>query len=247
MKTTASLFGVIALATIAVSGPLNAGQSIVPHAVVELYTSQGCNSCPPADRVLHELNQEHNDLLLLSYHVDYWNYLGWTDPFSDAFYSARQREYANHMRERYVYTPQVIINGDHVVRATAKQRIEATSRSLAPLPDVVDIDLSNSDTTKPAQGTVTLVRSEKSSAASTSLVWMVGFDNEHQRDVLSGENAGKRLVHANVVREMIGLGHWDGARREIPFAMTTPTDGGIAVLVQDGRGGPIVAASLIRF
>lgn len=247
MKSTAPLFGILAFAMMAVSGPTSATEGTVPHAVVELYTSQGCNSCPPADRVLYELNQEHSDLLLLSYHVDYWNYLGWTDPFSDAVYSARQREYANHMRERYVYTPQVIINGENVVRATAKQRIEATSQSLAPLPDVVDINLSDIDSTAPARGSVTLSGAAKTLAARPALVWMIGFDNEHQRDVLSGENAGKRLVHANVVREMIDLGRWDGTRREMPFAMTTPTDGGIAVLVQDGRGGPIIAASMIRF
>jgi len=191
---------------------------------------------------------QHDDLLLLSYHVDYWNYLGWEDPFSDARYSARQRDYANRMRERYVYTPQVIINGDHVVRATAKQQIETTSTTVAPLRDLAEIYVSTTNLTQPAKGTVSLHGTGKPSAAQISQIWLIGFDREHQRDVLSGENAGKRLVNANVVREMVSLGQWDGTgQQKIPFAMTGPYDGGLAVLIQSGRGGPISGAAMVRF
>jgi hypothetical protein len=247
MKNARSLIYSLVLAGCTAIASTATAQSVTPRAVVELYTSQGCNSCPPADRVLYELNQEHSDLLLLSYHVDYWNYLGWTDPFSNADYSARQRDYANRMRERYVYTPQVIINGDNVVRATQKRRIETTSNAIAPLPDLATIQLGKPNVGQAANGTVTLNGSGRASANQGSLIWMIAFDREHQRDVLSGENAGKRLVHANVVREMVSLGSWNGASRDIPFAMGTITDGGIAVLVQDGRGGPIIGASMIQF
>ena len=247
MKNTRPLLCTLALTIMMVSGPATAAESVLPRAVVELYTSQGCNSCPPADKVLYNLAQQHDDLLLLSYHVDYWNYLGWTDPFSDARYSQRQREYADRMRERYVYTPQVIINGDHVVRATAQQQIRATSSDLAPLRDVADIKLATSDTGQAARGTVSLRGVGKQAAGNGGQIWLIGFDREHARDVLSGENAGKRLVHANVVREMISLGQWDATTRQIPFAMSEPYDGGIAILVQNGRGGPISGAAMIRF
>ncbi|MBO6805002.1 MAG: DUF1223 domain-containing protein, partial [Thalassospira sp.] len=81
-----------------------------------------------------------------------------------------------------------------------------------------------------------------------SQIWLIGFDREHQRDVLSGENAGKRLVNANVVRDMISLGQWDGtSQQKIPFSMKAAYDGGIAVLIQNGRGGPIIGASMVRF
>ncbi|MEQ8286452.1 DUF1223 domain-containing protein [Thalassospira sp.] len=247
MKHTRPILSALILAALTFAGPSQAAEGTVPRAVVELYTSQGCNSCPPADRVLYELNQEDHDLLVLSYHVDYWNYLGWTDPFSDARYSDRQRDYANRMRERYVYTPQIIINGDNVVRATAKSQIASTSASVDPLLALADIQVNVIDTTQPATGTVSLHNGNVASRHQNTQIWLVGFDREHQRDVLSGENAGKRLVHANVVREMVSLGAWDGTTKQIPFAMTAACDGGVAILVQDGRGGPIIAASMIRF
>jgi hypothetical protein len=248
MKNPRPLLSALALLLMTVSSPARAAESVLPRAVVELYTSQGCNSCPPADQVLHDMADQHDDLLLLSYHVDYWNYLGWEDPFSDARYSERQRDYANRMRERYVYTPQVIINGDHVVRATARQQIETTSITVAPLRDLADIHLGTIDHTLPAKGTVSLHGVGKPNPGQISQVWLIGFDREHQRDVLSGENAGKRLVNANVVRDMISLGQWDGtSQQKIPFAMKAAYDGGIAVLIQNGRGGPIIGASMVRF
>lgn len=247
MKNARPLIYAAVLMMMAATHTAKAAESTMPRAVVELYTSQGCNSCPPADRVLYELNQEHSDVLFLSYHVDYWNYLGWTDPFSDESYSIRQRDYANRMRERYVYTPQVIINGDEVVRATAKSRIESASSTIAPLDDIADITLQSANPGQPATGTITLSDTGKSSPNRASQIWLIGFDREHQRDVLSGENAGKRLVHANVVREMVNLGNWDGTNKQLSFAMNDVWNGGVAVLVQDGRGGPITAASMIRF
>jgi hypothetical protein len=247
MKHIRPIICMLALAFMMLSGPAYAAESTTPHAVIELYTSQGCNSCPPADRVLYQINQEHTDLLALSYHVDYWNYLGWTDPFSDSQYSDRQRDYANRMRERYVYTPQVIINGDNVVQATAKRRIESTADALPGLKDISAITLASDSTGLPARGTVALRNITMPGSGNAHRIWIIGFDREHQRDVLSGENAGKRLVHANVVREMIDLGPWDGSSKDIPFAMTKACDGGIAVLVQNGNGGPIISASVIRY
>ena len=247
MKHTRPLIFALTLAIVGFSTPLMASESITPRAVVELYTSEGCSSCPPADRVLYELNQERSDLLVLSYHVDYWNYLGWTDPFSDSMFSERQREYAQHMRERYVYTPQAIINGEHVVRATQKQRIGDTSNSAEPLHDVATLLVENHDEQRPATGTIILQSLSTSERTSSLKLWLVGFDREHARDVRSGENAGKRLVHANVVREMIDLGTWNGSADERTFAMKTAGDGGVALLVQQGRGGPIIAASMVRY
>ena len=248
MKNARPLLNALALVLMTVSGPVTAAESVLPRAVIELYTSQGCNSCPPADQVLHDMADQHDDLLLLSFHVDYWNYLGWEDPFSDARYSARQRDYANRMHERYVYTPQVIINGDHVVRATAKQQIEATSNTVAPLLGLAEIHLGTLAPSQPAKGTITLRGGGKSAPGKIAQIWLIGFDREHQRDVLSGENAGKRLVNANVVREMISLGQWDGtSQQEIPFVMAAAYDGGIAVLIQNGRGGPINGAAMVRF
>lgn len=224
-----------------------AAESTSPRAVIELYTSEGCNSCPPADRVLYELNQERSDLLALSFHVDYWNYLGWKDPFSSAANTERQRDYAGRMRERYVYTPQVVINGDHVVRATAKSRIVTTSDETTPLRQWAELALQSDKSATPANGKLKLGMVDTPPAGQSYQLWLIGFDREHERDVRSGENAGRRLVHANVVREMIDLGQWDGQQRELDFALSQPCDGGVVVLVQEGRGGPVRSASVIRF
>lgn len=247
MKRICSLIFALTLTIFGFSNHVMATEGISPRAVVELYTSQGCSSCPPADSVLYALNQDRRDLLLLSYHVDYWNYLGWTDPFSDSMFTDRQRDYAQRMRERYVYTPQVIINGEHVVRATEKQRIEDSSDATTPLHDIVSLMLSPHDPQRPASGTVKLQPLSTPDSTSAFKLWLVGFDREHARDVRSGENAGRRLVHANVVREMIDLGNWNGSADERGFAMTSACDGGVALLVQQGRGGPIIAAAMVRF
>tara|TARA_R110001583_G_scaffold10419_7_gene48198 strand:+ start:7128 stop:7898 length:771 start_codon:yes stop_codon:yes gene_type:complete len=225
----------------------NAAEAITPRAVIELYTSEGCNSCPPADHVLYEINQERSDFLALSFHVDYWNYLGWEDPFSDASYTKRQRDYASHMRERYVYTPQVVINGSHVIRATAKQQITTTGDEATPLQVWADLSLLSGAPAIPASGKVMLGMTDTPPPGQSYHLWLVGFDREQARDVRSGENSGRRLVHANVVREMVDLGNWNGNRRELDFALGQACDGGIAILVQEGRGGPIRSASVIRF
>jgi len=93
-----------------VLGALPARAAEAPLVVVELFTSQGCSSCPPADSYLGELARRP-DVLALAFHVDYWNYIGWTDPFASKLASQRQREYAKHLNLRYVYTPQMVVNG----------------------------------------------------------------------------------------------------------------------------------------
>lgn len=247
MKQLRPLIIMLATAYLGGFSTAYAAESTSPRAVIELYTSEGCNSCPPADRVLYELNQERSDLLALSFHVDYWNYLGWEDPFSSAANTERQRDYAGRMRERYVYTPQVVINGDHVVRATAKNRIVTTSDETTPLREWAELALQSDDRAAPASGKLKLGMVNTPPAGQSYQLWLIGFDREQERDVRSGENAGRRLVHANVVREMIDLGQWDGQQRELDFTLSQPCDGGVAVLVQEGRGGPVRSASVIRF
>ncbi|WP_404422504.1 DUF1223 domain-containing protein [Thalassospira australica] len=247
MKQLRPLIIMLATAFLGGLSLAHAAEATSPRAVIELYTSEGCNSCPPADRVLYELNQEHADLLALSFHVDYWNYLGWEDPFSSAANTERQRDYASRLRERYVYTPQVVINGDQVVRATDKSRIVTTSNEATPLREWADLALLSDNRTSPASGKLKLGMVHTPPAGQSYQLWLIGFDREQERDVRSGENAGRRLVHANVVREMIDLGQWDGQQRELDFALNQPCDGGVAILVQEGRGGPVRSASVIRF
>ncbi|MDP2697342.1 thioredoxin family protein [Thalassospira sp.] len=236
-------FAIFAAAPVAVHA-----NSMTPRAVVELYTSQGCNSCPPADQALADIAQSRDDILVLSFHVDYWNYLGWEDPFSDPANTKRQKDYASGLQARYVFTPQVIINGTDVVRAPDSSHIaNAVDRHIA-LPVLARLDLTpppNSETLP--SGTLTLEASADVNADSRMHLWLVGFDRQRSSNVATGENAGRTLKHVNVVRELIDLGPWQGDSRTIPIQLAKKCDGGIAVLVQNGPGGPIHSAVMARF
>ncbi|MFH1807058.1 MAG: DUF1223 domain-containing protein [Pseudomonadota bacterium] len=220
--------------------------SMTPRAVVELYTSQGCNSCPPADQALADIARSRDDLLVLSFHVDYWNYLGWEDPFSDPANTKRQKDYASGLQARYVFTPQVIINGTDVVRAPDSSHIATAVDHHAALPVLARLDLVpllNNETLP--SGTLTLAASDDISSGMH--LWLVGFDRQRSSNIATGENAGRTLKHVNVVRELIDLGPWQGDSRTIPVQLAQKCDGGVAVLVQNGLGGPIHSAVMARF
>lgn len=236
----------IGIAMVAPIYPAHAATSQTPTAVVELYTSQGCSSCPPADQTLQDISHQKNDLLLLSFHVDYWNYLGWKDPFSDARYTERQRHYAAFLRAPYVYTPQIIVNGKDVVRATAKTRIIQTAEDEPAMPDWMSIETDHTKGQMPG-GMLRFHATDASKPSHPLRIWLIGFDKFHENKVASGENAGRRLAHINVVRELDDLGTWNGETRMIPIRLGMKCDGGIAVLLQEPNGGPIRSATMIRF
>ncbi|HLJ64950.1 MAG TPA: DUF1223 domain-containing protein, partial [Stellaceae bacterium] len=126
------LFPLLAAATLAATPTLtHAGDK--PPVVVELFTSQGCNSCPPADAYLGEL-AARPDVLALSFHVDYWDYIGWTDPYSSKQATQRQRAYSHQMALRYIYTPQMVVNGTSEGVGSERQTIERLITSAAARP-----------------------------------------------------------------------------------------------------------------
>jgi len=218
-----------------------AAERVVP-VVVELFTSQGCNSCPPADAYLGEL-AKRPDVLALSLHVDYWDYIGWRDPFAQHAFTLRQRDYSHALSERYVYTPQMVINGqlqgvgsergniERLITKAAAQAADALSRPT--------IQITGGD-----------VRIE-GGARAPAIVWLVVFDGEQWTTVERGENAGHRLGEYNVVREWRDLGRYDGTPVTLKVDIDPATSGksGCAILVQgktrDGLG-PILAAYSIE-
>ncbi|MGD1876671.1 MAG: DUF1223 domain-containing protein [Kiloniellaceae bacterium] len=208
--------------------------------VVELYTSQGCSSCPPADAILSELAAQPG-LLALAFHVDYWDYIGWKDPFASAQFTERQRDYAAKLGLRYVYTPQIVIDGRRDVvgskRGAVTQAIEDASQE-AP---AVAVTLDRED-----GGRVRLSAGTAPSGGAT--VWLVTFDDDHDTQVARGENGGRALHNANVVREMTTLGTWTGEAKTFAIdlaAARAAGRGGCAVLVQQGRGGPVIGAAVL--
>jgi hypothetical protein len=164
--------------------------------VVELYTSEGCNSCPPADRFLAELSKtpEHKlDALSLAFHVDYWNYLGWEDEFSSPEYTNRQRQLGRLNRQTTIYTPEFFVNGKET-RGTKSiiDRIRETNQQAAKISLEMHI--------QPVSGGYQFILRGKDTAFENPEVHLVVFENKLVNNIARGENAGKVLKHERVVR-----------------------------------------------
>ncbi len=204
--------------------------------VVELFTSQGCNSCPPADLVLGELARR-DDVLPLSFHITYWDRLGWPDTFGLAAATARQRDHAETLGRQGVYTPQMVIGGRIDVvgsqRGRVLEAIELLHGSPEPEPELAI-----------EQGAIALAAGE---GAACSL-WLVAFDRAHDVTIERGENRGRTLRYHNVVREITALGDWDGAPLTLPLPLerlAAERRDGAAVLVQRKADGAILGAHRI--
>lgn len=211
--------------------------------VVELFTSQGCSSCPPADQLLRQIAEKNErtraNVFPLSFHVDYWNRLGWTDPFSAAAYSQRQRAYARLLREDRVYTPQMIVGGtDSFVGSNGKLAKAAIARALS---DQQPGRLKASATTA-ADGTLQ-VRVTAMSVDDDTLINFALVQTEAATEVPRGENANRRLTHRNVVRDFKVS---PLAEKAASATLTVPADVGtvsVVVYAQEASTGKIVAAT----
>ena len=177
--------------------------------VVELFTSQGCSSCPPADEYLGEL-AERDDVLALAYHVDYWDYIGWKDQFASAAFTQRQRTYARQFNLRYVYTPQMIVSGRY---ENSGNRQDVIRRAIsADQREAFLIDLQH-------QGnTITLTGPQQDEEL---LVYHVQYYREVETDVKRGENRGRKLTEFNIVKSLTPLGLWQGQTSKFEVAKET--------------------------
>jgi hypothetical protein len=216
-------------------------QDSAPPVVVELFTSQGCSSCPPADHFLGELAQR-SDVLALAFHVDYWNYIGWTDPFASKLATQRQRDYSQQLALRYVYTPQMVING-------VAEGVGAEPDTIMPLIKAAAADPAPRAVTALARTgdgrlAVHIAAGRTSEAA---LVWLVGFDRVDTTSVLRGENEGRTLTDYHVVRSFREIGTWTGAALDLDVAANAASgDGSVAVLVQLHGTGRIIGAAALK-
>ena len=232
--------GVVAAALIAGHVTTRSAEAAVPAppragdlTVVELFTSQGCSSCPPANDNLVRLSTR-SDLLTLSFNVTYWDDLGWPDIFAKPAYTQRQRDYEQGLGTDNVWTPQVVVDGrSHVVG----QRMSDIERLIA--------------AHRPFTGPTVIFRSGGvglaggSPLAAPADVWMVRYEPRPIAvPVARGENAGRTLPHASVVRDLVRRGPWSGGRAR-GFALPAASRAGLltAVLVQAPNGGQILAAA----
>ena len=182
--------------------------------IVELFTSEGCSSCPPADAVLIELEKTQPvpgaEVIALGEHVDYWNRLGWTDPYSSAGFSARQSEYAQAFGRNGVYTPQMIVDGQtEFVGSHMNKAREAISNAARAAKATVQVSLAPNTAAKKPDGIPLLVRVENIPVVSpgdTAEVMLAITENDLHSQVSRGENAGRTLRHIAVVRQLKVLG-----------------------------------------
>ena len=232
----------VALAAVAVAGPAVAGSNKARSnkVVVELFTSQGCSSCPPADAFLRDLSMR-DGVIALSFHVDYWNYLGWADPYSSPESTARQRSYRAALGVRYVYTPQMVIGGaaqavgsnrDDVLKAIAQ-------RSAGAVPGI-DIAMSMP---KPGKAKIVIGAGPRPKHAAT--VWAFLYDRARTTEIVRGENEGVRLTNTNVVRAIHRIGEWNGKRERIRVDLEelgAASRDACAIVIQEDGFGPILGA-----
>jgi hypothetical protein len=201
-----------------------------PAAVVELFTSQGCSSCPPANANLIELSRQPG-VLVLSFAVTYWDYLGWKDSFGKEEFTERQRVYEPPLQQRGPYTPQMVVNGRATVVGNDLGQVQQLIAS-TPSPAGPPVSLS--------AGTVRIGAGAAPAAAD---VWLVRYDpGIVEVPVGRGENTGRTLPHTHVVHSLDRLGTWSGAELSLTFGLAAK---GLrtAVLVQEPNGGPILSVA----
>ena len=212
------------------ASPGSAGPVANPT-VIELFQSQGCSSCPPADALLNAI-ADRPDVLALSFGVTYWDQLGWKDTFASPRFTARQQDYAAAGRGE-VATPELIVNGSYAVVGSDRRAFDtAVARAGAPHdgPQIT------------SDGHFVRLGAAKASAAAT--VWLVRYDPRTlQVPIRAGENSGRTLPHRDIVRELVKLGEWTGARASFALPPLRQTGLTSAVLIQRGSGGAIIAAS----
>lgn len=227
-----------------VAGPLRAQGNPV---VVELFTSQGCSACPPADELLTELDRL-DGVIALALHVDYWDYLGWQDTFARAANTRRQEAYARSAGARSVYTPQMIVNGVDRIMGTRPETVMSSIRTHQARPAAVAVTLVRDGGRLQIRLVPASVPAPVAAAASGgggADVSLVRFTPREVVRIERGENAGREVVYTNVVTAWEVIGRWD-TRSPAEFGVEVGASGAVAVVVQRERLGPILSAAILR-
>jgi hypothetical protein len=203
--------------------------------VVELFTSQGCSSCPPADALLAEL-ASRSEVLALSFHVDYWDRLGWKDPFSSPAATERQEHYAELLRLATVYTPQMVVDGKWQAvgsdRAEVEDALVSARRMHAVVPVALAVD----------HGLAQIKIGASGDQLSGAGIVLIGFDRRHTTTVARGENSGRTLAHVDVVRGVEKVAPFDGRASAIEVPIRWQCDR-VAAIVQ-ARSGEILGVAV---
>ena len=210
--------------------------------VLEMFTSQSCSSCPPADKVLGQLEQENKNVIALSCNVTYWNHLHWEDTLSKEFCSTRQRQYVRTLRSRGPYTPQVVVNGTQTMVGSRGGQIRHAINTETATNPVKLIDLNISDDQL-------IIKLPEIASDDSFALNLVQYKHSQSQSIPSGENRGRNVHYTNPVEKVISLGSWDGTSKTVDYDISELKNAkGLALLAQkNGVTGDIVAANKIEF
>ena len=208
-----------------------------PRFVLELFTSQGCSSCPPADRLFAKLADDPQ-FIVLSLPVDYWDRLGWKDTFAQHAFTERQRAYASARGDGQVYTPQAVVNGSEHANGANRRAIDASAATTPDLSVPVSAERMGDDI---------VVSVGASIGRQSATIVVLPYLASREVAVGRGENAREKLTYTNIGRDIVSIGRWSGAaaKTKIPLNDYAPYDG-VVVLLQEGtpeRPGAILGAA----
>lgn len=233
----------LALLSILAALPAIAAPASAVPVVVELFTSEGCSSCPPADGALQWLDRQPipgAHVIVLSEHVDYWNYLGWRDPYSSAVFSDRQKRYADRLGST-VYTPQMVVNGEAQVLGSDRDEV-VTAIARATRQPSIPLSMQAMRTAGGAQ-----VRVDVNTNGAKPELWLITAQNGARSDVARGENGGRTLTHVAIAKSLIKIAKWpaSGVKLTLNAAQLAPKPGEtrIIALLADPHTGRILGAA----
>jgi hypothetical protein len=232
MKTLVACLGPMLLFLSGCAGSADGATSAVAESgpvVVELFQSQGCSSCPPANAALNAI-ADRPDVIAVSYAVTYWDRLGWKDRFADPVFTQRQYDYRDALGEERAYTTQVVLNGRRAIVGNGKGELDRAVKASKAVSGGPSIGLQ--------KGAVQI-----GAGAGRASVWLIRYDpRTHNVAIGAGENSGRTLPHRNIVREFVKLGRWNG--KAASFSLPAAKSEGLrsVVLVQQGNAGPILSA-----
>lgn len=229
------LFHAAFLALIGYAAPVLAQDNPV---VVELYTSQGCSSCPPADALMHDL-AKRDDVIALALHVDYWDYIGWKDPFAVPAHADRQRAYAAAGNRRTIYTPEMIVNGTTDIVGAKPMKLADAIAMHGDKPVRVEMGLERTGDKLRIKAT------PKADLNGPLTVHMLRYTPYKKTKIKRGENRGKTLAYSNIVADWKVIGEWD-TRTDLSMEVDITGDRPAVVILQRPEAGPILAAARLR-
>lgn len=237
MQMFTPALAVPALAAMVIAVPLAATAQDSP-VVLELFTSQGCMACPPADALLAKLAQD-KDVIALSLHVTYWDYVGWQDSFGQEAFTRRQKAYTRSMKRRTLFTPAMIVQGRDMLVGHDQAAIDKMIEERRAEPPVVDLEASRGD------GQLHLKLRPLGNTVGPAEIDLVRFEPEEAVEIDAGENAGQTITYTNIVTNWQNVGVWDGTTA-LDLSFDETGTGPMAVIVQSAGFGPILTAAKLE-